>query len=108
MGFNPHFRPMKETAKVRIPGYDFDTKSVARSPATLKELRQLEEATGWTEEDARWLRIAAETLVPRAEEMVDAWRAVIGRTPQLVASFLKPGGKPDEAYKTAGLETWLT
>jgi Protoglobin len=48
-----------------------------------------------------WLRIARETLVPRAEEMVDAWRAVIVRTPQLVASFLKPDGKPDEAYKAA-------
>ena len=67
-------------------------------------MRQLEQAVGWTPEDARWLRVAGETLVPRAEEMVDAWRAVIGQTPQLVVSFLKPNGKPDENYKAAVVE----
>jgi hypothetical protein len=92
---------MKRKKSGHIPGYDYGTESVSKSPVTLEELRQLEEVVGWTLEEAKWLRVAAETLVPQAEQMVDAWRAVIGQTPQLGASFLKPDGKPDENYKAA-------
>ena len=84
-----------------IPGYDYGKELAARSPISLAELRQLEQAAGWTEDDARWLRAAAEVLAPRAEQMVDQWRAAIGRQPYLAAWFLKPDGSPDEAYKAA-------
>lgn len=67
----------------------------------MEELRQLEAAVGWTEDDAKWLRTAGESLIPKAEAMVDKWRAVIASEPQLVAAFLKPDGKPDDAYKAA-------
>ncbi len=89
------------TAHAEIPGYEYGTDQTPKSPVTLDELRQLEQAVGWTEEDAAWLRIAAETLVPKAEEMVDEWRAVIASEPQLVASFLKSDGSPDDAYRAA-------
>jgi hypothetical protein len=64
-------------------------------------LRQLEETVGWTGEDAKWLRVAAETLVPQSEKMVDEWRAAIGRQPHLSTWFLKADSTPDEAYKSA-------
>lgn len=83
------------------PGYDYGADTIFKSPVTLDELRQLEEAVGWTVEDANWLRLAGETLVPRSEAMVDRWRDVIGKTPQLRASFLRSDGQPDEAYKAA-------
>lgn len=94
---------MKSAQKTatEIPGYDYGAGLTPQSPVTLHDLHQLEQAVGWTEEDAKWLRIAGETLIPKAEEMVDAWRAEIGRQPQLLASFTKPDGVPDDAYKAA-------
>ena len=85
----------------QIPGHDYGADSILKSPVSLDELRQLEEAVGWTAEDAKWLRLAGETLAPQSEAMVDAWRDVIGKTPQLRASFLRSDGAPDEAYKAA-------
>jgi len=90
-----------ETVAEKIPGYEFGTSQTPRSPVTTDELRKLEESVGWTDQDAKWLRTAAETLVPKAEELVNSWRAVIGEQPHLVASFLKPDGKPDDAYRAA-------
>jgi hypothetical protein len=84
-----------------IAGYTFGQASVPASPVSLEELHKLEEATGWSDEDAAWLKIAAETLVPQAEAMVDSWRSVIGSLPHLVASFVGPDSKPDERYKAA-------
>ena len=82
-----------------ISGYGYG--QVSRSPVSMEELRQLEAAVGWSDDDAAWLRLAAETLVPQAEQMVDTWREAIGRQPHLLASFLKPDGQPDDAYKAA-------
>jgi hypothetical protein len=89
------------TANAEIPGYEYGAERTSESPVTREELRQLEQAVGWTEEDAAWLRIAAETLVPKAEEMVDGWRAVIAGEPHLVASFLQSDGTPDDEYRAA-------
>ena len=66
----------------------------------MDELRQLEASAGWSEKDASALQRHAAIFERRAEEMVDAWRAVIGAHPYLAKWFLGPDGKPDEAYKT--------
>jgi hypothetical protein len=92
---------MDKPEAAEIPGYDYGTRKVLRSPVTLEELRKLEEAVGWTQEDAEWLRKAAETLVPKAQEMIDTWRSIIGKQPQLLQSFLKPDGTPDDNYRVA-------
>jgi hypothetical protein len=92
---------MVETTANQIPGYDFASARTPQSPVTIDELRKLEAAVGWTDEDAQWLRVAAKTLVPKAEEMVDHWRAAIAKLPHLVAPFLKPDGKPDDDYRAA-------
>jgi hypothetical protein len=84
-----------------MAGYTFGEVSVGVSPVSLEELRQLEEAVGWSEEDALWLKVAAETVVPQAEAMVDSWRSSIGGLPQLAASFVGADGRPDEHYKAA-------
>ncbi len=92
---------MTENEKVEIPGYDYGKTTVTTTLVSLEELRQLEETVGWTSEDAKWLRVAAEVLVPQSEKMVDEWRAAIGRQPHLSAWFLKLDGTPDETYKAA-------
>jgi hypothetical protein len=88
-------------SKCPIAGYTFGEDSIPVSPVSLEELHQLEAATGWSEDDAMWLKIAAETLVPQAEAIVDSWRSVIGSLPQLAASFVGPDGKPDDHYKSS-------
>jgi hypothetical protein len=84
---------------IEIPGYDYGKPRSARSPVSLEELHQLEASAGWTDEDAALLRNHAHTFTNRAEEMVDAWRAVIASQPHLAKWFFGPDGKPDEAYK---------
>ena len=84
-----------------IRGYDYGSPRAAHSPVSLDELRQLEAAVGWTEDDARVLRDAAAVLTPRAEALVDHLRAQIGRQPHLAKWFFGPDGKPDEGYKAA-------
>jgi len=79
----------------------FGENSMPASPVSLEELHKLEAAAGWSDDDALWLKIAAETLVPQAEAIVDSWRSVIGSLPQLAASFVGPDGKPDDHYKSA-------
>ena len=82
-----------------IPGYTYGTTDGPPSPVSMEELRKLEAAVGWSEEDAVWLRAAADILVPQAEAMVDSWRAMIASQPHLVVSFLDAQGNPDEHYK---------
>jgi hypothetical protein len=89
------------TSKCPIAGYSLGENSIPASPVSLEELHKLEAATGWNADDALWLKIAGETLIPQAEAIVDSWRSVIGRLPQLAASFVGPEGKPDEHYKAA-------
>jgi hypothetical protein len=84
-----------------IPGYTFGRPEVPRSLVSLSDLQALMRSVGWTDDDARWLRAAGKLLSPRAEAMVDLWRSIIGAQPELVRWFLKPDGKPDEAYKAA-------
>jgi len=85
-----------------LQGYDFGTAQAAHSPVTLDELRALEAAVGWTNEDAALLRDAGRrVLIDQAEAMVDSWRADIARQPELVKWFFGPDGKPDDDYKAA-------
>jgi len=81
---------------MQIPGYDYGR--AAHSPVSLEELRHLEQTVGWSEEDAQVLQRHPEIFRSRAEEMVDSWRAVIGKQEHLVKWFFGPDGKKDEAY----------
>jgi hypothetical protein len=87
--------------KPEIHGYDYAKPSVAHSPVTLDELRQIEVTVGWSDEDARTLQRHEELFRKNAEEMVDTWRKVIGSQPHLAKWFCDPNSKPDGAYKAA-------
>jgi hypothetical protein len=84
-----------------IAGYDYGTDHVPHSPVTADELRQLEESTGFSAEDRRYLALAGEVLADQAEQMVDVWRARLGEQEHLARWFDGPDGKPDERYKAA-------
>jgi protoglobin len=87
------------TDEHQIPGYIYAQPGVARSPVSLEELRLIETAVGWTEIDAAVLQRHSSIFKKHAEQMVNAWRAVIGEQPHLAELFFGPDGKPDEQYK---------
>lgn len=92
-------RHLAPASGAEIAGYDFGKSSSARSPVSAEELHDLEASAGWTAEDAAVLERHGRIFRDRAEEMVDSWRAVIGRQPHLSKWFAGPDGKPDDAYK---------
>jgi len=92
---------MTQSTLTEIHGYDYGTPASAHSPVSIEELRQLEASAGWTDADVSVLRKHKHIFEDRAEQMVDAWRAVIGSQPHLAKWFFGPDGKPDEHYKSS-------
>jgi hypothetical protein len=86
---------------IQIPGYAWGSALIPRSPVSLQQLRLLEKASGFSDEDRQWLLKAAPVLVARAEEIVDAWRAAIAAHSEMAQVFFGPGGQPDDVYKAA-------
>ena len=82
-----------------IPGYGFGSAEAAQSPLSMEDLLHVEQTVGWTSEDEQRLRKHADLFRSQAEQMIDSWRAVIGRQPHLSQWFAGPDGKPDEEYK---------
>lgn len=82
-----------------IPGYDYGRRSVGRSPVSLQELREIEAAVGWSDQDAHTLQRHGSIFLQNAEKMVDTWRAVIGAQEHLAKWFFGPDGRPDDEYK---------
>ncbi|MCS6799905.1 MAG: protoglobin domain-containing protein [Myxococcota bacterium] len=82
-----------------IPGYTKGQPSVPRAPISLTELEELKKSALLTDEDAHYLRMAGEVLVPRVEELLDVWYGFVGSNPHLVSAFARTSdGKPDEGY----------
>ena len=84
-----------------IPGYDYGTDRVSRSPVTLEMLQQLKETVDLTDEDLHYLALAGDILSDQAEDMVNLWRAKIGDQDHLAKWFYGPDGHPDDRYKAA-------
>ena len=81
-----------------IPGYDYSSLNVAKSPITLKEFEELKQSAGFTEEDERWLHLAGETLADQTDELVAKWRDIIAKHPHLARYGRRPDGHKDEHY----------
>src|SRR5450755_4643418 len=88
-----------EYAMTTVPGYQYGSPDLASSPITLDELRQLEQAVGWSDSDRQALQSHNHIFLDKSEQMVDAWRAMIGKQEHLAKWFFSPDGKPDEDYK---------
>jgi hypothetical protein len=81
-----------------IPGYNYGSANVAKSPITAKEFELMKQGAGFTNEDERWLRVAGEILLNRTKELVDKWRDVIAANPHLARYSLRPDGEKDPRY----------
>jgi Protoglobin len=84
-----------------IPGYNYGSSTVAKSPITVNELEELKASTGFTPEDGRWLRAGGDVLKGRAKGLVEKWRAVISAHPHLARYALWLDGEKDPHYSEA-------
>jgi len=84
-----------------IPGYTYGTAEAARSPLELDDLRLLEKAVLFTDDDRAALRCAGVVLTDQIEDVLDVWYGFVAANDHLVASFAGPDGKPNGDYLAA-------
>jgi hypothetical protein len=89
------------TTTPAIPGYTYGQADTARSPLTLDELRQLEQAVLWTPEDEQSLRQAGDVLADQVEAILDLWYGFVAAHPHLVRYFTDTQGQPIPEYLAA-------
>ncbi|GIW11252.1 MAG: hypothetical protein KatS3mg061_2309 [Dehalococcoidia bacterium] len=83
-----------------IPGYTYG--AAPRAPISLEELRQIEEAALFGEEDRAALRQSYDILKDQIEEILDVWYGFVGAHPYLLACFTdEMTGQADTAYLAA-------
>lgn len=84
-----------------IPGYNYGSATLARSPINVKELEQLKGSAGFTREDEHWLHAAGDILKDQTKPLVEKWRAVISARPHLARYSLRLDGQKDPHYSEA-------
>jgi len=82
-----------------IPGYTYGSSAVQASSVTLEELQRLKLSVGLTEEDERYLRMAATVLDDQVAAIVNHWRAgIIAGIPHLARHSRNLDGSPNPEY----------
>jgi hypothetical protein len=71
--------------KQKIPGYDFGTDKVAKSPITMQEWEELKKSALFSEEDVVYLRLSEDVLADQVDELLQTWRGIIFDHPHLRA-----------------------
>src|SRR5436309_2301633 len=71
--------------KQKIPGYDFGTDKVAKSPITMQEWEELKKSALFSEEDVIYLRLSEDVLADQVDELLQTWRGIIFDHPHLRA-----------------------
>ena len=83
----------------QIPGYSYGTAEVPRAPISLAEFQQLKISAGFTDDDARYLKLAGEVLADQTEQIVHRWRSeIIASIPHLARHSRTPEGAPIPDY----------
>jgi hypothetical protein len=93
-----------------IPGYDYGSSKVDRSPISFEEFEQLKLDANFTEEDGHWLRQAGTVLADQAPALAGKLRDIIATLPHLAIYWQRPDGKKDAQYaETSGLrlQQWI-
>ncbi len=81
-----------------VPGYDYGTGTVARSPLGIEDLEQLKRTVLFTDEDEEYLRLAGDVLEDQLDEVLDLWYGFVGSHRHLIYYFSDPDGEPDSDY----------
>jgi len=67
----------------KIPGYDFGTDKVAKSPISMQEWEELKKSALFSEEDMVYLRLSEEVLKDQVDDLLKIWRGIIFDHPHL-------------------------
>jgi hypothetical protein len=59
-----------------IPGYDYGSPNIAKSPITVQEFEVLKESATFGKENEPWLRVAGEVLADQTKALVEKWRGL--------------------------------
>lgn len=86
--------------KEKIPGYDYGTEKVSKSPITMEEWEELKKSALFSEEDVVYLRLSEDVLADQVDELLKMWRGIIFDHPHLRAY--------DEDPKTRAVDTDYT
>ena len=81
-----------------IPGYDYGSEEIARSPVSSDELELLKQTVLFGPEDADALRLAGEVLSDQVEDVLDVWYGFVASHPHLVRYFADAEGQPIDEY----------
>ena len=98
------------TVAPKIPGYDYGSTRIEKSPVTLEEFEQLKRDANFTADDVHWLRQAGKVLADQAPALAGKWRDIIATLPHLAIYWQRPDGKRDAQYaETSGrrLQRWI-
>jgi Protoglobin len=71
--------------KEKIPGYDYGTEKVSKSPITMEEWEELKKSALFSEEDVVYLRLSEDVLADQVDELLKMWRGIIFDHPHLRA-----------------------
>ena len=86
--------------QTKVPaGYTYGTSQIKKSPVSLEELKLLQQALLFGEEDIKYLRMSHGILKDQTNDILDVWYGFVAATPQLVYFFgNKSTEKPDGEY----------
>ncbi len=65
------------TREQKIPGYDYGTQKVAKSPISLSDWEELKKSALFSEEDVVYLRLSEEVLKDHVNDLLKVWRGII-------------------------------
>jgi hypothetical protein len=98
------------TVAPEIPGYDYGSSTVEKSPVTFEEFEQLKRDANFNDEDVHWLGQAGKVLAEQAPALAGKWRDIIASLPHLAVYWQRPDGKRDAQYAEASglrLQQWI-
>lgn len=85
-----------------VPGYAYGQRTLAPAPYTMEDLKALQAALLFTEEDVKALRQSKAILADQTDAILDVWYGFVAATPELVVFFSDARtGRPDGAYLDA-------
>ncbi|HMM86711.1 protoglobin domain-containing protein [Azohydromonas sp.] len=85
-----------------VPGYARGQGTLAPAPYTLDDLRALQKALLFTDDDVAALRRSRAIVADQADAILDVWYGFVASTPELVRYFSDARtGQPDAAYLAA-------
>ncbi len=95
----------------QIPGYDYHSESLTKSPVSLEEFDLLKQAVLFGEADIRALKMSHDVLKDQTEDILDVWYGFVGSHPHLVYFFNSTKtNAPDAEYLSkvrARFKQWI-